>query len=48
MQADKLKLDEETRWQIASEAVEELRRHGGRKERGSSNASTGTKLGPSR
>ena len=25
----KLKLDEETRWQIAGEAVEELRRYGG-------------------
>jgi len=31
----KLKLDEETRWQIAGEAVEELRRRGGQKERGS-------------
>ena len=30
--AKKLKLDEETRWQIAGEAVEELRRHGGWKE----------------
>jgi len=28
----KLKLDEETRWQIAGEAVEELRRYGGWKE----------------
>jgi hypothetical protein len=28
----KLKLDEETRWQIAGEAVEELRRPGGWKE----------------
>jgi hypothetical protein len=26
----KLKLDEETHWQIAGEAVEELRRYGGR------------------
>jgi hypothetical protein len=25
----KLKLDEETRWQIAGEAIEELRRYGG-------------------
>ena len=30
--AKKLKLDEETRRQIAGEAVEELRRHGGWKE----------------
>jgi hypothetical protein len=30
----KLKLDEETRWQIAGEAVEELRRYGGWKELG--------------
>jgi hypothetical protein len=30
--AKKLKLDEETRWQIAGEAVEELRRYGGWKE----------------
>jgi hypothetical protein len=28
----KLKLDEETRWQIAGEAVEEQRRYGGWKE----------------
>ena len=28
----KLKLDDETRWQIAGEAVEELRRYGGWKE----------------
>ena len=28
----KLKLDEETRWQIAGETVEELRRYGGWKE----------------
>ena len=28
----KLKLDEEMRWQIAGEAVEELRRYGGWKE----------------
>ena len=28
----KLKLDEETRWQIAGEAIEELRRYGGWKE----------------
>jgi len=28
----KLKLNEETRWQIAGEAVEELRRYGGWKE----------------
>jgi len=28
----KLKLDEETRWQVAGEAVEELRRYGGWKE----------------
>jgi len=28
----KLKLDEEIRWQIAGEAIEELRRHGGWKE----------------
>ena len=28
----KLKLDEETRWQIAGEAVEELHRYGGWKE----------------
>jgi hypothetical protein len=28
----KLKFDEDTRWQIAGEAVEELRRHGGWKE----------------
>jgi len=28
----KLKLDEETRWQIAGEAIEEIRRHGGWKE----------------
>jgi len=28
----KLKLDEESRWQIAGEAVEELRRYGGWKE----------------
>jgi len=28
----KLRLDEETRWQIAGEAVEELRRYGGWKE----------------
>ena len=28
----KLKLDEETRWQIAGQAVEELRRYGGWKE----------------
>ena len=27
--AKKLKLDEETRWQIAGEAIEELRRYGG-------------------
>jgi len=27
--AKKLKLDEETRWQIGGEAVEELRRYGG-------------------
>ena len=27
--AKKLKLDEETRWQIAGEAVEELSRYGG-------------------
>ena len=30
--AKKLKLDEETRWQIAGEAVEELRRYGSWKE----------------
>jgi hypothetical protein len=30
--AKKLKLDEEMRWQIAGEAVEELRRYGGWKE----------------
>ena len=28
----KLKLDEETRWQIAGEVIEELRRYGGWKE----------------
>ena len=28
----KLELDEDTRWQIADEAIEELRRHGGWKE----------------
>jgi len=28
----RLKLDEETRWQIAGEAIEELRRYGGWKE----------------
>lgn len=28
----KLKLDEETRWQIAGEAIEELHRYGGWKE----------------
>jgi hypothetical protein len=28
----KLKLDEQTRWQVAGEAVEELRRYGGWKE----------------
>jgi hypothetical protein len=28
----KLKLDEDTRWQVAGEAVEELRRYGGWKE----------------
>ena len=27
--AKKLKLDEDTRWQIAGEAIEELRRYGG-------------------
>ena len=30
--AKRLKIDEETRWQIAGEAVEELRRYGGWKE----------------
>jgi hypothetical protein len=38
----KLKLDEETRWQIAGEAVEELRRYGGR--RGSSDEAVGERL----
>ena len=28
----KLELDEDTRWQIAGEAIEELRRHGGDEE----------------
>jgi hypothetical protein len=32
IQATQLKLDEETRWQIAGEAVAELRRYGGWKE----------------
>ena len=42
----KLKLDEETRWQIAGEAVEELRRYGGWKEfrRGSSDEAVGERL----
>jgi hypothetical protein len=30
--AKRLKIDEETRWQVAGEAIEELRRHGGWKE----------------